>query len=796
MKGPRAGIGAELVPLVLILAGLAGSVTLIVSAQRRAAERKPSKPPAVVAIAPAPPRPTPRPAPAPAAPEPAPEPEPPPPPPPEDPTPKALAKLTAAEAEQLLETSKADRRTAALEVARREAVETAERWRRRESLVHAQLDSLDGKVRRLEAEADELAFERDALEKERDARKAAASRARSRPGQAILPHKGQNGTWRRPIVVECRNGMAILQPGGVEFGLFELDSSFGATSNPFVRAVAREAVRVQGRATPDGSPVVPYIFFVVRPDGIRPYYEARGRLEPLGISFGYELADQDWQVEFPDLDEVGAWDGSIPLARADADPGPAARRLGGSPAENAEFPPWPPSRRTTGDAADWPATVPGLAGIAGGEPGGPGRDRSATGHSRAGRGPGPEPDAGGSGLADGPPPGYPDGFDPGGNATGLPPGRPRGESGNDPKPRLGLGRDGAGRPAGSRNPPATSTSNPRGDGPSLVSSGRTGGEQVAATEGTQAARQEGPPGSSLETAGPDPPKVGTGALALEGPKPGPRPGDPGGARDEADPTSTFVWPTPSSADRKPRDRSAGGDDDGSRLPDRPRAGASPKPDPTAPDGLGGGGLPPSGSEDDAKGARPASGKPKGTKPDGSGNDASGGEQAARAMIGPGSAAGSPPAGSAPPPGAAGLGLPVPPAGMTSTSPPALPPKSRSSLSIPDLSPGRLVDRTFEVVVVCGPRGVIVQPGGYRATAAALKDRDGLFQKQIVGLVKARRSADPRVVVEPRVRFLVQSGGFETYRVARSQFLLSGLDWPSTTQVADPDRLATLPMEGW
>ena len=116
--------------------------------------------------------------------------------------------------------------------------------------------------------------------------------------------------------------------------------------------------------------------------------------------------------------------------------------------------------------------------------------------------------------------------------------------------------------------------------------------------------------------------------------------------------------------------------------------------------------------------------------------------------------------------------------------------------MPDFSSSSVVDRRFEVVLVCGPRGVIVQPGGYRVTADALNDRDGLMKKQIVALVKAKRTSDPKVVLEPRVRFLVQPGGEKTFWTARSQFLLSGLDWPMTTQVADPDRLSIIPSESW
>jgi len=113
----------------------------------------------------------------------------------------------------------------------------------------------------------------------------------------------------------------------------ELSSGFGPASNPFVATVAREAIRIQGSHSPDGQAVVPYIFFLVRPDGIRAYYEARGRLEPLGITFGYELADQDWEVEFPNLDDVKTWDGSprpvATLSTRSRKPRPTARQLTG-----------------------------------------------------------------------------------------------------------------------------------------------------------------------------------------------------------------------------------------------------------------------------------------------------------------------------------------------------------------------------------------------------------------------------------------------------------------------------------
>ena len=171
-------------------------------------------------------------------------------------------------------------------------------------MVRAQIDALSKKARQAQIELDSVAMERDALGKERDAAKAALAKARTSSSYSILPHKGPNGTWRRPLIIECRNGTVSIQPNGSTFTLLELARSGGGIrSSPFIMAVAREVIRIGALSTPDGAPSVPYIFFVIRPDGIRPYYEARGRLEMLGIAFGYELVDQEWEIDFSEPDE-------------------------------------------------------------------------------------------------------------------------------------------------------------------------------------------------------------------------------------------------------------------------------------------------------------------------------------------------------------------------------------------------------------------------------------------------------------------------------------------------------------
>ena len=836
MRRERLGVGAELVPLVLILACMAGTLGLIIATYHRAHVARTTPPRSSVVLAEPAPVPPPRPAPvveetrrAAKTPRPKPVPT----APPEDPTPKVLAQLASAEAEQLLEASKANRKAQALEEARQAAMAESERWRRRQSLIHSQLDGLEGKVRKAETDIDALAFERDALEKEVDARKAAAARSKSRPSQAILPHKGPNGTWRRPIVVECRNGAAVIQPQGLEFGLFDLETGFGTLSNPFVRAVATEAVRIQRKNSPDGAPVVPYIFFLVRPDGIRPYYEARGRLEPLGITFGYELADQDWEVELPNLDDTSTWDGSEPASGANPT---IARANPASSAEDTDLTAWPGSGGNGTGPGNNPAGPFTFGG--GGSPSG-----GSTGSGSGGKFPWSSPPVGPSspivgagsafrGMAGGgslgndgaanlrpnpddtPPEGFPTAFLAAGTATtdGSPAlggdGSKRTDSAGATSPGQNLGRvDASGRIV-------AGTPNGRGSSPFDPGTTRSATSGRVAGKGDDSARLSGSvsgsklggstPPIELALEGPTADSVATSPPARDAAKP-----------DDADPASTFLWPA--GRDKNNQQPSATTPEGlpmslpTSEADDAGAAQGTKTNDDSAPPGVGGAAS--------TRPSSPASG---------------GGRQAAKRTIGQASSAGQPSSGSAnppPTPGASGIGLNAPaipslPLATDMPPPSAQPPPSVASipplpmnLPIPahlptaaeagaavrrqtspspiDWSPTTsIVDRTFEVVVVCGPNGVVVQPGNYRVTADALQDRDGLFKKQVVALVKNRRAADPTTKVEPRIRFLVQPHGFETYRTARSQFFVSGLNWPTTTQVADPDPLAISPGGVW
>src|SRR5262249_60113011 len=108
-------------------------------------------------------------------------------------------------------------------------------------------------------------------------------------------------------------GSARLQRRGPAFSMLALAPLIHPRASPVVLAIAREMLHIERSETPDGAPAVPYLVFLVRPDGIRPYYDARARLEPLGIAFGYELIEQDLAVEIPDFNGLSTWDGTVPL---------------------------------------------------------------------------------------------------------------------------------------------------------------------------------------------------------------------------------------------------------------------------------------------------------------------------------------------------------------------------------------------------------------------------------------------------------------------------------------------------
>ena len=718
MTSPRRRIASELLAVVLIFASLAGSLALIVDTyRRRPAPIRSTEPVEVASVQLPPPAETPPSVVLPPVSEPEHEPGPSPEPsPPEDPAPAVLARLateTAAEGEAAARVSA---RVDELEAELRSVEAVTDRWEDREGLMRTQSEGLRAKTHDLEAEAETLALERDVLVRRRDALRddLLKAQARAQNSHAILPYRGPTGTWQRPIAIECRDGTATIQPDGISFSIFDLSNLGNPRSSPFVAALARQMMKVRGTTGPDGSAVVPYILFLVRPDGIRPYYEARARLEPLGITFGYELVEQDQEIEFPALDDASVWADATAADPASA-PGAAW--------------PGPPggAASVAGREADglpiWPTAPGGIGGVGGGGGGlgGPQNplQRALNGPSyRRAQEPFERGDTPGGfgGFADANPAGGPPGSHPG-RVEILPGGQTFGGLG--PESGSGLG-SGAG--SGTAHTPPASQS---GTGP-FASGGSA----------------DGPFGSSSASTNPGQSRVEGVDLDRSG---------FGGASGPAGPADLEGISSFAPSGAIPAERAGGG------SAGEGRGGGDGSPSRGGPESAGGlaGGIPAGLGQSGSEGAR-------------EGHPSAGGGS----MPGGQACGGGQPSLGGSPGGVAGDGS-----------------GNQGQAIGKDSDPYRpWHEQTLELVVTCDRWGVRIHPTDERLGAATLRERDGFLVDRLREIVWARREAEPEVFWVPRLRFVVEPFGQQTYREVRRQTIMAGTGWPILLQVVDGDRV--------
>lgn len=89
-----------------------------------------------------------------------------------------------------------------------------------------------------------------------------------------------------------------------------------------------------------------------------------------------------------------------------------------------------------------------------------------------------------------------------------------------------------------------------------------------------------------------------------------------------------------------------------------------------------------------------------------------------------------------------------------------------------------------MTIVCSRNGVIIHPGGYRLSPNSLKSKDQMLVKELKAVLQQRREVDPLIVPQPRLKFLIETGGVQSYEDARQQTALAGIAWPTTIQVGD------------
>jgi hypothetical protein len=120
---------------------------------------------------------------------------------------------------------------------------------------------------------------------------------------ALVPYEGPNGTFRRPIYIECRNGDLILQPEGVRITEDDLRPPLGA-GNPLAAAL-RAARAHYARLNPSNErsrETEPYALLIVRPSGVAMNHRAQEAIRAGDFEFGYELFEEDSELKYESPD--------------------------------------------------------------------------------------------------------------------------------------------------------------------------------------------------------------------------------------------------------------------------------------------------------------------------------------------------------------------------------------------------------------------------------------------------------------------------------------------------------------
>lgn len=120
------------------------------------------------------------------------------------------------------------------------------------------------------------------------------------PRIVIVPHKGPNGTDRRPVYIECRANGVYLQPEGIAIDPKYLENA-SSGSNPLDAAL--RTIRLHAMKN-YGDTVAPYPLIVVRPDGIETYGAVRVAMNGWDDQYGYELVPDDVKLAFSDPDPL------------------------------------------------------------------------------------------------------------------------------------------------------------------------------------------------------------------------------------------------------------------------------------------------------------------------------------------------------------------------------------------------------------------------------------------------------------------------------------------------------------
>ncbi len=156
---------------------------------------------------------------------------------------------------------------------------------------HLSIKELDVEIKNVESQISELKTKTDALRTTRDNNQTRFS---------IVPYKGNSGTARRPIYIECTKQGLFIQPGAIQ--LTERDFTFPVLPGNPLDACLLAIRQYQRRNQLESDSGQAYPLLVIRPGGESYFALARRGMKSWDDEFGYELVESDKTLDFGAVD--------------------------------------------------------------------------------------------------------------------------------------------------------------------------------------------------------------------------------------------------------------------------------------------------------------------------------------------------------------------------------------------------------------------------------------------------------------------------------------------------------------
>ena len=119
------------------------------------------------------------------------------------------------------------------------------------------------------------------------------TRKRDAMTYSVVPYKGKHGEKRRPLYVECNASGLVFHPDRLTLA----DPSISSIQ----QEIARRATNLAGQRKRAGlKEERAYLMMLIRPEGVKRYYQVQSAIHDLPVEFGYEFVDGDWALAVPE----------------------------------------------------------------------------------------------------------------------------------------------------------------------------------------------------------------------------------------------------------------------------------------------------------------------------------------------------------------------------------------------------------------------------------------------------------------------------------------------------------------